>query len=90
MTKLLYFAWVRERVGVADEEIDLPPTLATVDALLDWLAARSPGHAAALADRSAVRVGVDQDFARGDAGIAGAREIAIFPPVTGGDHGGGS
>ena len=84
MTRLLYFAWVRERVGVAEEAIDLPRALATVDELLDWLATRSPGHAAALADRGAVRVGVDQEFARGDATIAGAREIAIFPPVTGG------
>ncbi len=84
MTRLLYFAWVRERVGVAEEDIALPATLVTVDDLLDWLSVRSPGHAAALADRSAVRVGVDQDFARGDAAIAGATEIAIFPPVTGG------
>ena len=84
MTRLLYFAWVRERVGVAGEDIALPPTLATVDDLLDWLSVRSPGHAAALADRGAVRVGIDQDFARGDAPIAGATEIAIFPPVTGG------
>lgn len=84
MTKLLYFAWVRERVGVAEEEVALPPGLATVSDLLDWLATRSPGHAAALADRSTVRVGVDQDFANGDTPIARAREIAIFPPVTGG------
>ena len=84
MTKLLYFAWVRERVGVAEETLDLPPSLVTVADLLDWLGARSPGHAAALADRDTVRVGVDQDFARADTPIAGAREIAIFPPVTGG------
>lgn len=82
--KLLYFAWVRERVGVAEEEVDLPASLATVADLLDWLALRSPGHAAALADRDAVRVGVDQDFARAETPIVGAREIAIFPPVTGG------
>ncbi len=84
MTKLLYFAWVRERVGVAEEEIVLPEGLATVADLLGWLAARSPGHAAALADRSAVRVGVDQDFATPETLIGGSREIAIFPPVTGG------
>ena len=84
MTKLLYFAWVREAVGIAEEDIALPAHLMTVDDLLDWLATRSPGHARALADRSAVRVGVDQDFARGDAAVAGAREIAVFPPVTGG------
>lgn len=84
MTKLLYFAWVRERVGVAEEDVALPPGLATVADLLDWLAARSPGHAAALADRAAIRVGVDQHFAGTGASIAGASEIAIFPPVTGG------
>jgi molybdopterin synthase sulfur carrier subunit len=84
VTKLLYFAWVRERVGVAEEEVILPEELRTVADLLDWLAARSPGHAAALADRRAIRVGVDQDFAQGDTPIMAAREIAIFPPVTGG------
>lgn len=84
LTRLLYFAWVRERVGVAEEMLDLPPDLASVGDLLDWLAMRSTGHAAALGDRSAVRVGLDQDFAGFDAPIAGVREIAIFPPVTGG------
>ncbi len=84
MTKLLYFAWVRERIGVAEEEVTLPAELATVADLLDWLAMRSPGHAAALADRGAVRVGVDQDFANDDTPITGAREVAVFPPVTGG------
>ena len=84
MTKLLYFAWVRERVGVAEEALDLPLSLVTVADLLDWLSGCSPGHAAALADRDAVRVGVDQDFAQAYTPIAGAREIAIFPPVTGG------
>lgn len=82
--KLLYFAWVRERVGVAEEDVEVPAAVTTVGALLDWLATRSPGHAAALADRGAVRVGVDQDFAATDTSIVGASEIAIFPPVTGG------
>lgn len=82
--KLLYFAWVRERVGVAEEDVEVPATVTTVADLLDWLATRSPGHAAALADRSAVRVGVDQAFVGTDDSIVGAREIAIFPPVTGG------
>lgn len=82
--KLLYFAWVRERVGIAEEDVDLPAAVATVAGLLDWLATRSPGHAAALADRSAIRVGVDQAFVGTDASISGAQEVAIFPPVTGG------
>ena len=82
--ELLYFAWVRERIGTGAETLELATTIATVADLLDWLATRSPGHAAALADRSAIRVAIDQDFAGADAAIAGAREIAIFPPVTGG------
>lgn len=84
MVELLYFAWVRERIGVDGEVLPLPPEVATVAALLDWLAARSPGHAAALADRSAIRVAVDQAFAGLDAPVAAGAEVAIFPPVTGG------
>jgi molybdopterin synthase sulfur carrier subunit len=82
--QLLYFARVREQVGLGAEEIILPADVATVAQLLDWLAARSPGHAAALADRSSIRVAVDQEFAQPGTPIAGAAEIAIFPPVTGG------
>ncbi len=82
--QLLYFAWVRERIGMAEEAVTPPAEVVTVGALLDWLATRSPGHAAALADRGAIRVAVDQDFVGFDAAIAGAAEIAIFPPVTGG------
>lgn len=81
--QFLYFAWVRERIGTGDEVLS-PPPLPNVAALLDWLAARSPGHAAALADRGAIRVAIDQDFAGPEAPVAGAMEIAIFPPVTGG------
>ncbi len=82
--QLLYFARVREQIGLGAEDIALPADVATVAQLLDWLASRSPGHAAALADRSAIRVAVDQDFAQPDTPLTGASEIAIFPPVTGG------
>ena len=82
--ELLYFAWVRERIGRPSEHLDVPAGVTDVAGMLDWLATLSPGHAAALADRSAIRVAVDQDFVGYDAPIAGAREIAIFPPVTGG------
>jgi molybdopterin synthase sulfur carrier subunit len=82
--EILYFAWVRERIGLAAETLSPPSGVDTVTALLDWLATRSPGHAAALADRSVIRVAVDQDFVSNDAPIVDAREIAIFPPVTGG------
>lgn len=81
---LLYFAWVRERIGAGHERLDLPAAIITVADLLAWLAARSPGHAAALADRSVIRIAIDQDFVGDDALLAGASEIAIFPPVTGG------
>jgi sulfur-carrier protein len=84
MVTLLYFAWVREMVGTDSETLALPADIATVAALLDWLAARSPGHAAALADRSRIRIAVDQQFASPDTAITAAHEIAIFPPVTGG------
>ncbi len=84
MADFLYFAWVRERIGTGAESIELPAGIATVAALLDWLAARSPGHAAALEDRSAIRVAIDEAFAGLEAPIGTPREIAIFPPVTGG------
>ncbi len=81
---LLYFAWVRERMGRAQEVVDLPAEVTTVAALVDWLAARDAGSAAALEDRARLRAAVDQSFVGMDASIAGAREIALFPPVTGG------
>ena len=82
--RLVYFAWVRERIGVPEEEVDPPAAVATVDALVDWLAVRSPGHAAAFADRTRLRAAGDQQFVGLDTAIAGAREVALFPPVTGG------
>jgi len=81
---LLYFAWVRTRIGFGEQRLALPAGVATVADLLDHLATLSPGHAAALADRDAIRIAVDEDFVSTDALVAGAREIAIFPPVTGG------
>ncbi|WP_298669680.1 molybdopterin converting factor subunit 1 [uncultured Sphingomonas sp.] len=82
--RLVYFAWVRERIGVGEEEVDPPAEIATVAALVDWLARRSAGHAAAFADRDRLRAAVDQAFVPLDAPLAGAREVALFPPVTGG------
>jgi molybdopterin synthase sulfur carrier subunit len=84
MITLLYFAWVRERIGHGEERLALPAGIATIAGLLDHLATLSPGHAAALADREAIRIALDEDFVGLDAPLAGAREIAIFPPVTGG------
>lgn len=84
MTKLLYFAWLREKIGVAEEEVILPPGLMTVAELIDWLKARGPHYAGALGQSKSVRCAVDQEFAQSDTQIAGAAEIAFFPPVTGG------
>jgi molybdopterin synthase sulfur carrier subunit len=82
--QVLYFAWLRQKAGLAAEEIEPPGEVRTVADLLDWLKRRSQGHAEALADLSVVRVAVDQEYVRLDHPIAGAREIALFPPVTGG------
>ena len=82
--EMLYFAWVREGVGRASERVDPPAEVADVAGLLDWLATTSDGHAAAFADRARLRAAIDQTFVSLEAPIAGAREIAIFPPVTGG------
>ena len=84
MVQMLYFAWVRERVGKGEEAVAPPAGVVTVGDLVAWLATRSDGHAAAFADRARLRAAVDQAFVPLDAPIAGAREIAIFPPVTGG------
>ncbi len=81
---ILYFAWVREAMGRATERVSPPASVASIADLVDWLAARDPAAAAALADRGRLRAAVDQMFVGLDAPIAGAREIALFPPVTGG------
>ena len=80
--QVLYFAWLRERIGAGREEIET--SAATVSALVEELRALSEGHALAFEDLTAVRVAVDQDAAELDAPLTGAREVAFFPPVTGG------
>lgn len=82
--RLLYFAWVREKTGVAAEDIDLPAGIATVGDLMAWLKTRGEGFSDAFARTDVVRAAIDQTHARHDAKLAGAREIAFFPPVTGG------
>ena len=82
--QLLYFAWVRERIGMGGEEVSPPGAVETVADLVAWLSSRSDGHAAAFAEPARLRAAVDQAFVPLDTRIAGAREIAIFPPVTGG------
>ena len=82
--KILYFAWLKQKTGMASEDVAPPADVTTVAELADWLSGRSAGHAAAFANRKVVRVAIDQEFADYDAAIAGVREIAFFPPVTGG------
>ncbi len=82
--KLVYFAWVRERVGKNEEELDPPPEVATVGDLVAWLKSRGEGYAYAFENPSAVRAALDRVHARPDASIAGAKEVAFFPPMTGG------
>ncbi|MFC4667836.1 molybdopterin converting factor subunit 1 [Seohaeicola nanhaiensis] len=79
---VLYFAWVRERIGLPKERIDT--AAATVADLVEELRTREPRYAAAFADISALRVAVDQQLTDFDAPLAGAREVAFFPPMTGG------
>jgi molybdopterin synthase sulfur carrier subunit len=82
--KLLYFAWVRERIGVTEEEIEPPPGIATVGDLVGWLTGRGEGYAYAFENPKVIRTAIDRHHVRADATIAGAHEIAFFPPMTGG------
>ena len=82
--RVLYFAWVRDRVGMGEETVQPPPEVATVADLMAWLAGRGPGYAAAFADPDRLRCALDHDYATADAPLGAAREVAFFPPVTGG------
>jgi molybdopterin synthase sulfur carrier subunit len=84
MTKLLYFAWVRERIGKAEETLALPADVKTIAELVAWLRARGPEYAEAFSRPDVVRAAIDRTHVKPSASIAGAREIAFFPPVTGG------
>lgn len=79
---VLYFAWVRERIGLPREKLDT--SAQTVSDLVDELVAREDRYAAAFADRSALRVALDQELSDFDAKLDGVREVAFFPPMTGG------
>jgi len=82
--KILYFAWLRDKAGISECTVSPPDGIATVGALIDWLAARDARHAEVFADRSIVRCAVNQDFADPDTPVRPGDEIAFFPPVTGG------
>jgi len=82
--KLLYFAWVRERIGKPAEEIEPPPGIATVADLIGWLVKRGDEYAHAFENPKVIRAAIDRAHVKADTAIAGAREIAFFPPMTGG------
>lgn len=81
---VLYFAWVRESVGVGHETVDPPDAVRNVADLICWLAERSPGHAEAFREPGRLRAAIDQRFVPLDALLGDAKEVALFPPVTGG------
>jgi molybdopterin synthase sulfur carrier subunit len=82
--QILYFAWLREKIGKAEENLQPPPGVTTVGAVISWLQTIDPEHQAAFADPKLIRCAVDQEIATADASISGATELAFFPPVTGG------
>ncbi len=82
--KILYFAWLRQRVGAGEETVDLPADVRDVAGLIDWLKSRGPNYREALRDTSAIRVAVNQEFAGLNAAVAAGDEVALFPPMTGG------
>ncbi|KIL97183.1 Molybdenum cofactor biosynthesis protein MoaD [Paramagnetospirillum magnetotacticum MS-1] len=82
--KVLYFAWLKAKTGLGEEDVTPPDGVATVGQLVDFLKTRSPGHAAAFEVMSTVRVAVNQDYGGLDTPVKTGDEVAFFPPVTGG------
>ncbi|HLN24538.1 MAG TPA: molybdopterin converting factor subunit 1 [Patescibacteria group bacterium] len=82
--KILYFAWLRAKIGTGEEDLSPPAEIATVGALIAWLKTCSRGHAEAFAEGSLIRAAVNQDYAGLDHPVAAGDEVAFFPPVTGG------
>ncbi|MBO0752637.1 MAG: molybdopterin converting factor subunit 1 [Bradyrhizobiaceae bacterium] len=82
--KLVYFAWVRERIGKTEEVVDLPAGVATVGDLIAWLAGRGEEYAYAFENPAIIRAAINHAHVKATAPLAGAREVALFPPMTGG------
>jgi molybdopterin synthase sulfur carrier subunit len=82
--KLLYFAWLRQKIGMAEERIDPPAEVATVAALIQWLRGRGPNFADALRETAVIRVAVNQEYVPPSHPLRPGDEVALFPPVTGG------
>jgi len=82
--KLLYFAWLRQRIGTAEEVLELPREVATVAELVSWLKTRGPAYAEALKNPKLVRVAVNREYVPFEHAVKPGDEVAFFPPVTGG------
>lgn len=84
MVRLVYFAWVRERIGLPHEDVAVPDGVTSIAGLIAWLTTRGEEYAYAFEAAASIRAAIDKKHARHEALIAGAREIAFFPPMTGG------
>ncbi len=82
--KILYFAWIRERIGKAEEELEIPASVVTASDLIDWLRERGEEYALAFDNPKIIRIAFDKTHVQPGAKISAAREIAFFPPMTGG------
>lgn len=82
--RILYFAWVRERVGKAEETLEPPASVVTVSDLMQWLSSRGEEYAHAFEQAKVIRAAIDKRHVKPDTEIGGAQEIAFFPPMTGG------
>jgi molybdopterin synthase sulfur carrier subunit len=82
--RILYFAWLRERAGRAEETADVPAEVKTVGALIEWLKGRGEGYKSAFANPALIRVAVNQEYVKLDHPVRRGDEVAFFPPVTGG------
>lgn len=84
MLKVLYFSWIREKIGCSEETFDLPDGVSTIAELLEYLSLKGPGYAEAFNDLSIVRVAVNEEYANFGTRLSAGDDIALFPPVTGG------
>ncbi len=82
--KIVYFAWLRERLNKPEEDVDLPASVETIGDLIGWLKTRGEEYEYAFDNPKVIRAAIDKTHVRPEAKIAGAREIAFFPPMTGG------
>lgn len=82
--KLLYFAWLREKIGKSQETIDLPANVSTIEELITWLESRGPEFQAAFENKDTINAAIDQAHVPHQTALNGAKEVAFFPPVTGG------